>query len=640
MNLRKMPLRAAITPLLKSKSYLVLLFLCAVSLHAAGAAPGLVPGETFSIRFPDLPPTFYRLDTEEKIPTQMTVFLPTNYESNRKHPLLIFLEGGNGGGATNPKAARALSEEKDFVCVILPLFKEKLLPKQPPGNGSNIPRILMRPEEATYMWPIFKKMLAGLDEVVPNLDPEHQIIGGFSNGAHTIAAMIDDANCDLSQRFSGFFLVEGGMRIQRFEALKGKPILMVWGHERLRAKGQTNCDAALAVGARATLYIMNNVGHDFPVREYPAVRAWLRGELWVPPVAAATTAAKQEKESDQTKTGTVKKVDVEAKQLVVMAARGLTFTITDSTKIQQQGKPLKLSDVKLEANVSVDYVKDGDKRTARKIVILKDTPAGGESMQIQADAQLQSATTHPMQYYLSLPKNWSANRAWPVLVAPNAHYGDKGKHIAFFAAERDARKADFIIVAPLVINADRVSDMTEYRGAVADAISAADAASPSGRRDETARGKFDSDGIMAILKDVQKLHHGEDKVYITGFSSSTHVAYMMLFTHPELLKGVIINSGVYLGRGVDEAHIPLMNSPERVNLPIKYIVGEEDRGYEKYSENWQEARAKLLGYGHPASKMQMEVIKPGNSEHLSAGHYWFPTRIFDFCAAAELALQK
>ncbi len=258
--------------------------------------------------------------------------------------------------------------------------------------------------------------------------------------------------------------------------------------------------------------------------------------------------------------------------------------------------------------------------------------AAGESPQGPAATKVQIATTHPMRYYISLPKDWSPNRKWPVLVAPSAHYGDKGRNIAIFAAERDARKAGFILVAPLVINADRVAEMTEYRGAVADAISAADAASPSGRRDETARGKFDSEGIRAILQDVQKLYRGEDKVYITGFSSSTHVAYMFLFTHPELLKGVIINSGVYLGRGVDEDHIPFLNSPERARLLIKYIVGEEDPGYKKYSENWQETKAKLLHYGHPASKIEMEVIRKGNRDDLNPGHGYYPTRIFDFCA--------
>jgi len=260
--------------------------------------------------------------------------------------------------------------------------------------------------------------------------------------------------------------------------------------------------------------------------------------------------------------------------------------------------------------------------------------AAGELLQVPAATQVQTATTHPMKYYISLPKNWAPGRKWPVLVAPGAHYGDKGKNLAMFAVERDARKADFILVAPLVINADRVADMTEYRGAVMDAISAADAASPAGSRrpdrNDGARAKFDSEGIRAVLQDVQKLYRGEEKVYLTGFSSSTHVAYMFLFTHPELLKGVIINSGVYLGRGVAEDHIPFLNSPERARL------GEEDPGYPKYSENWQQTKAKLLDYGHAVSMIEMEVIKHGNGDKLNPGHSCYPTRIFDFCAAGEL----
>jgi hypothetical protein len=162
------------------------------------------------------------------------------------------------------------------------------------------------------------------------------------------------------------------MRIQRFETLKGKAILMVWGNERLRARGQDNCDAALAAGARASLYIMNNVGHDFPVREYPAVRAWLRSEPWVPQRAAAVTAATEVQANEQTKTGPVKKVDVVARQILIVAARELTFTITDCTRIQQHGKLVTLAEIKVDANVSVAYVKDGDQRTAKGIVILKD----------------------------------------------------------------------------------------------------------------------------------------------------------------------------------------------------------------------------------------------------------------------------
>lgn len=254
-----------------------------------------------------------------------------------------------------------------------------------------------------------------------------------------------------------------------------------------------------------------------------------------------------------------------------------------------------------------------------------------------ASPPLQKATTHPMRYYLSLPNGWSASRTWPVLVAPNAHYGDKGKNLVTFAAERDRRQAEFIIIQPVVINADRVEPMTEYRGAVADAIKAADAATDG--RDEAARAKFDEEGIQAILKDVRRLYRGEEKVYITGFSSSTHVAYLFLFNHPELLKGVMINSGVYLGRGVDEAHLPLVNSTERAGIRVKYIIGENDPGHPKCIENWTEAKAKLLRCGHSESKIESEVIKKGNSEKLGSGHQWFTTRIFDFCSTAELANQ-
>jgi hypothetical protein len=255
-------------------------------------------------------------------------------------------------------------------------------------------------------------------------------------------------------------------------------------------------------------------------------------------------------------------------------------------------------------------------------------------------AHLQTATTHPMKYYISLPPGWSSDRTWPVLVAPSAHYAAKSKTIEIFAPLRDARKSRLIIVAPLVINADPVGAMKEYRGAVMDSISAADAAPAADGRDEVARAKFDSEGVRAVLQDVKALYHAEEKVYITGFSSSTHIAYMFLFAHPELLKGVVINSGVYLGRGVGKDHIPLMNSPARANLDILYLIGAKDPGYEKCLANWRESRATLLSYGHPAAKMQEEIIQTGNPEGLSTGHNWYPTKILGFCNAVESRSRK
>ena len=74
----------------------------------------------------------------------------------------------------------------------------------------------------------------------------------------------------------------------------------------------------------------------------------------------------------QTKIGTVKKVDVDGKQIVVMVTRELTFTVTDATQIVQGDAPKKLADIKVDSQVSVEYVKDGQTRTAKKIAILAD----------------------------------------------------------------------------------------------------------------------------------------------------------------------------------------------------------------------------------------------------------------------------
>ena len=90
---------------------------------AAGPAGQLAPGSSFAVTFPEMPATFYALEQKKALQAQMTVFLPTNYDRGRKHPLLIFLNGGDGGTGANPGVARALSAEQDFVCVSLPLFK-------------------------------------------------------------------------------------------------------------------------------------------------------------------------------------------------------------------------------------------------------------------------------------------------------------------------------------------------------------------------------------------------------------------------------------------------------------------------------------------------------------------------------------
>ncbi len=359
--------------MIKSKTYLAILLLWATPLCADDAVPRLVPGQTFSIRFPEMPVTFAELLDKKGVEPMMTVFLPRNYDRQRKHPLLIFLGGGGGSRGQNPTVARKLTEETDFICVDLPLFKEKL---DPPATGNGTSRLIIQGSDGKFMWSFYQTMLAKLEAAVPNIDPARRVLGGSSNGAHATAALIDESDGEMARRFSGFFFVEGGGRLQHYDLLKGKEFLMLYGSDRSRKRAREIYESAMAAGAKATLREMKNVGHAFPESQYAMVRAWLRGEPRVPGEEGDAIAAGEGKVAEQTKTGVVRKVDVDRGRLIVKAARELTFMVTDGAKISRGGQARKLADINADDTVRVTYVKEGEIRAARKIEILNgDLPA-------------------------------------------------------------------------------------------------------------------------------------------------------------------------------------------------------------------------------------------------------------------------
>lgn len=240
----------------------------------APAAPQLRPGATFSVKFPELPTNLTNLMRGRADKPMMTVFLPRNYDPAKKHPLLIFLTGGNGGLGGNPEIARQLTEERDFICVAMPLFKKGLDPALPTSASR---QMIFRDEDYQFMWPVHKKMLEKLESLVPNIDPARRVLGGFSNGGHSTAGMIDQTNGEVARRFSAFLLVEGGQKLAHYELIQGKPVMILYGGIRGRGEMyQQILATAKKGGAKATLYEMKNTGHAFPVKDYPAVKAWLR----------------------------------------------------------------------------------------------------------------------------------------------------------------------------------------------------------------------------------------------------------------------------------------------------------------------------------------------------------------------------
>ncbi|HEX2971851.1 MAG TPA: hypothetical protein VHP11_05935 [Tepidisphaeraceae bacterium] len=241
---------------------------------AAESAPKLAPGSTFTVSFPEIAPTFYAVFQKKDVKAQMTIFLPFNYTPDKKFPLLIFLGGWDGGMGGNPGVARSLCQGKDFICVGMPLFKApdfKVDKPNVPGLG-----FIMVAADGNYMWPFFKTMLEKVEELVPNIDSKHRVLGGFSNGAHATAALLDASDGEIARRFSAFLFVEGGGKLQHYELLKNKPFLMVSSNAKSKPRASQICEAAKAAGAKATLLVEDVGKHDFPTSAYPAVGQWLR----------------------------------------------------------------------------------------------------------------------------------------------------------------------------------------------------------------------------------------------------------------------------------------------------------------------------------------------------------------------------
>jgi len=234
------------------------------------AAPRLTPGGTFYVRFPEMPLTFWAMESSKKDPAQMTITLPKNYTPTGKFPLLVFLRGGNGLNGGQESIVSAITEDQDFVCASMPLFK-KIAPKDLGGN------MIMQAEDAQYMWPFFRTMLAKLFDVIPNIDKGHMIIGGFSNGAHSTQGLIDESDGEVAKQFSAFFFIEGGGRLKHFELLKGKPFLMVSSQTGSRPRAQEISDQAAAAGALTTFIFEDAGGHTIPAKTAPAMRVWLIG---------------------------------------------------------------------------------------------------------------------------------------------------------------------------------------------------------------------------------------------------------------------------------------------------------------------------------------------------------------------------
>jgi predicted peptidase len=215
------------------------------------------------------------------------------------------------------------------------------------------------------------------------------------------------------------------------------------------------------------------------------------------------------------------------------------------------------------------------------------------------DIQLKTASGSLMQYYISLPNDWNTGRTWPVVVIAEAAEKQFKENTDRFIKARG--NMPFILVSPIIV--------TNGNSGRRDPAYYPYSTSTWNTIDSLTDCRFDMEGIVQVVHDVQKAYQGEDHFYITGFEAGTHIVWAMIFKHPELLDAAAPVAGNYIGRCVDNGSFS--SDPSRASLPIRSFVGSQDKpfgpGGPVYYQ-WQKAKQLAMNHGY---KNIAEIIVAG-----------------------------
>jgi poly(3-hydroxybutyrate) depolymerase len=214
------------------------------------------------------------------------------------------------------------------------------------------------------------------------------------------------------------------------------------------------------------------------------------------------------------------------------------------------------------------------------LILLIGSPLHAQS-QSDTDLKPLSASGHPMQYFVSLPNNWSASKEWPVVLVLEAAEKEYRKNLERFISAR--ADMPFILVAPIHTGNGnqrrRDPAVFPYSAETWDYI------------DKVGDCAFNAEGFRHIMADVQKRFHGEEKYFITGFEAGAHMVWSQVFNHPEYLRAAAPVAGNYRSRCVDASAVS--KDPSRVNLPVTAFAGLNDEGLDPNSvlyAQWTDAK--------------------------------------------------
>jgi hypothetical protein len=227
-----------------------------------------------TLKFPKLPPTMYNMVFGKNPVPMASVYLPVDYSIDRKFPVLLWIDGGMGSAGDGAHAWVEEFGEKGFIYINLPQFIKKLDPVLPDSSNYWQRLMLYYEPDNEIIWSSYKTMLDSIWSLVPNIDNDNSFMGGFSNGGHTTAILLNRPNAEITSYFNKFIFVEGGMGLSNYKVLKGKSVIYMQGSKSpdwVRPMYQN----AKEESALASFVLMEGFGHEFPKPYQEILKKWL-----------------------------------------------------------------------------------------------------------------------------------------------------------------------------------------------------------------------------------------------------------------------------------------------------------------------------------------------------------------------------
>lgn len=218
------------------------------------------PGGRIVEKFPNMGKTLHNEVA------QLTIWLPTDYDIKKKHPVFLWMGGGTGGKGGNPN----LVNKSHYICIGMPLFKKNA------DKYTGDKKILIMKEDVPLIWKNYQVMLKKLHELVPNIDKSTSVSGGFSNGGHCASLLISYTKGAYAENFPLALFVEGGSYLENAKSIKGGAMMVLAGETSL-GKGFLHQMRKKAKSKKIhfTGVLMKKVGHAFDKKYEPQVSEWL-----------------------------------------------------------------------------------------------------------------------------------------------------------------------------------------------------------------------------------------------------------------------------------------------------------------------------------------------------------------------------